>query len=50
MDDWDWVYDLIESKPHTPPMELPEDIVHYFIKQQPLLEDLIERFDLMLEY
>jgi len=50
MDDWDWVYELIESKPYTPEMSLPEDIHFYFLKKQPLLEDLIERFDLMLEY
>ena len=48
MDDWDWVYELIENK-YEPEMELPEDLLYYFLHKSPMVQIIIERLDLELE-
>ena len=37
-------------RPYTPSMELPEDVLYMFIKKQPKLQELIDKFELIMEY
>lgn len=37
-------------KPYSAEMELPEDLLFYFGKINPLIYDLIEKYDLELVY
>jgi len=46
--DWEWVDELLQKKQELKP-ELPEDIAFMLMKRYPILEELIERFELELE-
>jgi len=43
---WD---ELLIFKKSKPEMELPEDVVFYFCHINPLLQELIEKYDLEIE-
>jgi len=45
---WTWVDELIFKK-REPEMELPEDIVMHMISLNPLMEKLIEAYELEIE-
>ena len=47
MDD-EWWEEIIFAK-REPEMELPEDILIYMMRKNPLLEELISKYDLDLE-
>ena len=47
-DDWTWVYEIIFAKREIE-MELPEDALIHMMKKNPLLEELISKYDLELE-
>lgn len=47
--DASWDEELIKYK-HKPQPELPEDILYILLEKNPKLADLIERYDLSLEY
>lgn len=46
--DWEWVYDLIEKPPKLSP-ELPEDIWVMFVRKNPMVQELIDKFSLELD-
>jgi len=48
MANWEWVDELI-FKPYKPKPELPEDVLFLMLKKQPLLQDLINHFELQME-
>jgi len=47
--DWDWADDLIYSRKKEPERELPEDILFYFLKKNPMLQVLIDKHELAME-
>ena len=47
-DSWDWVYEIIDKPLEVKP-ELPEDALLFFKKKSPMVQVLIDRFDLDME-
>lgn len=48
-DDLEW-WEQICLTPWVPQMELPEDLYVFFLRKNPHLQELIDRFDLDLEF
>ena len=48
MNSWDWVDEIISQR-YTPEMEIPEDILYLLLKKNPVLQELIDEFDLEME-
>ena len=48
-DSWAWVYEIIYSDSKEPKPELPEDILYMFTRKNPMVQKLIDAFELELE-